>query len=41
MVIKVGSPMLEIINFIEKKLKNLKIISELGITKKIIFSKYS
>ncbi len=37
MVIKVGSPMLEIINFYREKVENSKIISELGITKKNYF----
>ena len=37
MVIKVGSPMLEIINFYREKVENSKIISELDITKKNYF----
>ena len=37
MVIKVGSPMMEIINFYEEKVKNSKILSDLEITRKNYF----
>jgi len=37
MVIKVGSPMMEIINFYNEKIKNSKILSDLEITKKNYF----